>query len=53
MTVKIGTTRSAQSASVTTTLPQGTYQIGACIINDTLTPISNNDFVNGWILVHN
>lgn len=53
MSIRITSTRTAQSVSMTATLPAGTYQFGACIWNDSETAVSNNDFVNGWFLIHN
>ncbi|MCF0054488.1 hypothetical protein [Dyadobacter sp. CY356] len=40
------------SATVSPMLPAGTYQIGLAIRNTSNYNISNNDYVNGWVMVY-
>ena len=52
--VVLTTDRTSQSASASVSgLAAGTYKVGACILNSSTTAVSNNDYVNGWVMVHN
>ncbi|MFO0589015.1 MAG: hypothetical protein U0441_15805 [Polyangiaceae bacterium] len=53
--VGIDQTRTPQAASASISgLAAGTYKVGFCLLNSNATPaISNNDYVNGWVIVTN
>ncbi len=52
--VQITPVRNPQAAvGFVTGLTPGTYTVGVVILNSSASAISNNDFVNGWIMVTN
>ena len=52
--VQITSTRSPLTAvGYVTGLPVGTYIVGVIIFNTSTTAISENDYVNGWVMVTN
>lgn len=51
--VEVDTNRSTISASAAITLPAGTYVIGFGVKNYSTTAITDNDYVNGWVMVTN
>ncbi|MCD6062875.1 MAG: hypothetical protein K0R82_786, partial [Flavipsychrobacter sp.] len=48
---EIGTERHNISAMATVVLPPGTYEVGFCIYNGSVTAINDNDFVSGWVIL--
>lgn len=51
---QITTTRSSWPAMGSKSPGAGTWKVGYCVLNNGgAIAISNNDFVNGWVLVHN
>ncbi len=45
--------RATYATSATKALPAGTYNVGMCVRNNGSSTISNNNFLNRWILVTN
>jgi len=53
LTVEIGTTRLTYACAGSVIPTVGTYTVGMCVRNPSGSPISNNDYVNGWVQVTN
>ena len=52
--VELTPTRTSQTAvGYISGLVPGTYKVGVVLANNTSTAISNNDYVNGWVMVTN
>jgi hypothetical protein len=49
----ISTTREGKSASATCVPAAGTWYVGFCVYWTGAGNISNNDYVNGWVMVTN
>ncbi len=47
------TSRLLMTASATAFLAAGTYNVGFCVFNFGALSLSNNDYVNGWVMVSN
>src|SRR5690606_5269710 len=45
--------RQTYAAAGTVVPGAGTYNLGVCVRNISATPITDNDFVNGWVMVTN
>lgn len=47
------TSRLLMTAPATAFLAAGTYNVGFCVFNNGALALSNNDYVNGWVMVSN
>jgi hypothetical protein len=50
-TGQVSTQRESWAAAASVVPGAGTYQVGFCVRNNGPGAISNNDFVNGWVMV--
>jgi hypothetical protein len=50
---ELTTTRVSWGGSAAVTPSPGTWKVGFCVRNNSGTPITDNDFVNGWVQVLN
>lgn len=54
ITLQISSVREGKTASAAVTgLTPGAYTVGMCARNSTTTPINNNDWVNGFVMLLN
>jgi hypothetical protein len=49
--ITVSVDRHTVSAAGTVVLSPGTYTVGFCVYNTSTAIISNNDYVNGWVMV--
>lgn len=45
------TARATYAVAATTVLPPGTFAVGMCVRNNGSSTISNNNYINGWVMV--
>lgn len=52
-TVLFSETRTNYAVSDSDVLFEGDYKIGMCVLNPSVSPIANNDMVQGWLILSN